>query len=373
MNMFAIPKKPDLTKVRSSERGFSLLEMMVAMTIFLIVIGSIYGLLQVGRVDGNRASRRADLMKNGRLAIHLIGKDVLNAGLGYNRSGALVPDDFISSTLSLPVDTNSDRDVLTGITGGNNIFSNILADSPEDKTDIIAFAYRDIEFNDSDLVGITDASAGSPSTTARIKTQKKAPANALSIEPYDLYLLESSTSQLAVMATGTDKKDQIDFATGSDDPLGINQKFNVTGENGSLLKKCTASITEDCTTYIDDKTSIYSVKRFYWVSYKLKSDGTLVRTVYGNNRDSDKTKQIREIPLASNIKDLQFRYVMSDGSVTDDPADWDTKKAVNFNLVRQVIVTIKAQTSEIDEQTKKPLVITLTSTFSTRNIEYDAG
>lgn len=370
--MRTTPPKPVSAK-RLTEQGFSLLELLVSMTIFLVVVGSIYGLLKVGRVDGSRASQRADLMKNARLAIHLIGKDVLNAGLGYNRVGAQVPDDFVSNTLKIPADTDTDRDILTGVIGGNNVFSNILADKPEDKTDLIAFAYRDMEFNDRDLIGITDVTSSSSSATTTVKTQKNAPNNAANVKAYDLYLLEASLTQLAVMATSTDAKQQISFATGNDDPLKINQPSNLTGENGSLLKKCTATIKDDCSTYVNDNTPVYSIKKFYWVSYRVKSDGTLVRTTYGNNRDAGKDEQIQEVPLASNVKDLQFKYVMSDGSVTDDPANWDNKKASNYNLVRQVIVTIKVQTSEIDEQTRKPQVITLNSIFSTRNIEYDAG
>lgn len=366
-------KKDRQPKNSLCESGFSLLELLVAMTIFLVVIGSIYGLLQVGRVDRNRASQRADVMKNARLAVHLIGKDVLNAGLGYNRSGAQVPDNFVADKLNFTPDADTERDVLTGITGGNDLFANILADNPGNKTDIIAFAYRDVKFNDSDLVGITDSSTGSQASTTRVTTQAAAPNNAAGIFPYDLYLLESSTSQLAVIATSTDKNTRIEFAAGAADPLGINQPYDGSGDFASLLRKCTAAITEECTTFIDNKTPIFSVKRFFWVSYRVKSDGTLVRTTYGNNRAGDETEQIQEVPLASNIKDLQFQYVMNDGSVTDDPANWDKKKPTNFNLVRQVIVTIKAQSSEIDLQTQKPVVITLKSTFSTRNIEYDAG
>lgn len=380
-----IQKKSDLNSDRLSEQGFTLLELMIAMVLFLVVTGSIYGLLRVGRTDANRASQRSDLMKNGRLALHLIGRDVLNAGLGYNRSGALVPDDFITTKLGLTPDDDTDRNTLTGITGGDNVFPNILADSLNDKTDVIAFAYRDLEFNpdpDPDiksryLIGIVNATNGGGATNARAITQTATAdspgADAKNAKKFDLYLLESGTSQLAVMATDTDNKGYIDFANA--DPLGINQPFNITGEGGSLLKSCTATITEDCTTYsADKKTTIYSLKRFFWVSYKVKSDGTLVRIVYGNNRDGLATEQIQETPLATNIKDLQFRYVMSDGSVTDNPAAWgDTPKAVNFNLVRQVLVTIKIQSDEVDEQTRKPLTLTLTGAFSTRNIEYDAG
>lgn len=362
-----------------SEQGFSLLEVMIAMILFLVVTGSIYGLLKVGRVDANRASQRSDLMKNGRLALHLIGRDVLNAGLGYNRSGALVPDDFVATKLGLAVDTDNERNILTGITGGDNIYPNILADSSNDKTDIIAFAYRDLEFNDRNLIGIVNATADGGATTARAITQtvtKDSPGvDAANAKKFDLYLLESATSQLAVIATNVDtNKKFIDFANA--DPLSINQPFNITGDGGSLLKTCTATITENCTKYsTDKKTTVYSLKRFFWISYKVKSDGTLVRTVYGNNRDGTNPEdQTQETPLATNIKDLQFRYVMADGSVTDNPASWgDSPKAVNFNLVRQVLVTIKVQSDEVDEQTRKPIVITLTGAFSTRNIEYDAG
>ena len=51
--------------------GFSLIEVIISMVIFLIVTTAIYGLLQVARVDRNRSSRRADILKNARVAVHL--------------------------------------------------------------------------------------------------------------------------------------------------------------------------------------------------------------------------------------------------------------------------------------------------------------
>jgi prepilin-type N-terminal cleavage/methylation domain-containing protein len=84
--------------IRNDQRGFSLLELMIAMVIFLIVTAAIYGLMQVGRIDRNRSSRRSDVMKNARVAIHLIGRDALNAGFGYHRRGAIAPDNFLSTT-----------------------------------------------------------------------------------------------------------------------------------------------------------------------------------------------------------------------------------------------------------------------------------
>ena len=84
--------------------------------------------------------------------------------------------------------------------------------------------------------------------------------------------------------------------------------------------------------------------------------------------------------MAYNVEDFQIRYVLEDGRVLDNPSvgtdglvgtlddDWQ-----GFNKIRQITITVKVQSSEIDEKSGKPETITFTSTFSTRNLEYDAG
>ncbi len=340
---------------RSTESGFSIVEMIVAMIVFMMIVGTIYGLLQVGLIDRNRSSRRSDVLKNARAAMHLISRDALNAGLSYNKSGAIVPDDFISTRLGIPADTNTERDVLTSVIGGNNLFFNILNPDTNARTDLLAFAYRDSDFNGGNVISLNNASGvtGLPQT---VRLQSAA-NEARNVKGYDLYLVESDSSQVAVMATGRPSLSAIDIAPG--DPLGINQPLNGTGTGVSLLQKCTALITENCTTYVA------SVKRFFWVSYKVRSDGTLTRTTFGNNSGAPAAEQIQEMPVAYNIENFQVTYVLEDGSTTENPAD--------FNFVRQVTVTITVQATERDEQLGEPESITLTGTFSTRNLEYDAG
>jgi prepilin-type N-terminal cleavage/methylation domain-containing protein len=354
----------------SAESGFSLVEMIVAMVIFMIIIGTIYGLLQIGLIDRNRASRRSDVLKNARAAMHLISRDALNAGLSYNKSGAIVPDDFISQRLGTPVDNDTERDVLTAVIGGNNLFFDILNPDTNARTDLIAFAYRDTDFNGGNVISLINAAtvSGAPST---VRLQS-APNEARNAKGFDLYLVESDSSQVAVMATGLPSSSAIDIAPG--DPLGINQPLGGTGTGGSLLQKCTATITENCTTYVA------SVKRFFWVAYKVKSDGTLVRMTFGNNTGSPASEQIQELPVAYNIEDFQVLYVLEDGSTTENPsagadgiAGTADDRPSDFNLVRQITVTIKVQATEADEQLGRPESITLNGTFSTRNLEYDAG
>jgi prepilin-type N-terminal cleavage/methylation domain-containing protein len=128
----------------AAQQGFSLLEMMVAVTIFLIVTGSVFGLLQIGRIDRNRSSRRSDMLKNARTAIHLMGRDVLNAGMSFHKTGAIVPDNFLSTRLGIPVDADTQRDILTSVISGNNLFTNALNPDTTVRTDMISFSYREM-------------------------------------------------------------------------------------------------------------------------------------------------------------------------------------------------------------------------------------
>ncbi len=349
--------------------GFTLVEMLIAMVTFLIVTASIYGLLMLGTVSRNRSSRKTDVLKNARAAIHLIGRDALNAGLSYHQSGAYVPDDFLSSTLNLPADADSDRDLLTSVIAGNNLFTNDLQTSPTVRTDLIAFAYRDMEFNNGAAIDLEQSLAGAAGDSMRLELRTSTTAN---INPHDLVLVEADSTQVAtIVSTVVDTKN-IDLNI--NDPLNINLPRSGSGPGANLLRKWTITITDNCTN------SISSLKRFYWVSYRVKQDGTLVRRLHGNNTGAPFDEQIQEQPLAYNVKDLQFTYVLNDGTVTEDPsagpdgiAGTSDDRPEDFNLIRQISFTIEVESTEIDEQTGKPEVIRLSATFSTRNLEYDQG
>lgn len=363
---------PIKTKSVSREAGFSLLELMIAMVIFLIVTASIYGLMQVGRVDRNRSSRRADVMKNARVALHLISRDVLNAGYGYHRRGAIVPDNFMANTFGVPADADNTRDMLTAVVAGNNLFTNNLSTTA--RTDIIGFAFKDDSFNTGLPIELQNVSApsGSPAVSRLQTKNTTGSSSALAARQYDLYLIESDTSQIAVMATGVPAANQIDAAPG--DPLGMNQALNGTGNAGSILRKCTSTADENCTTYLA------TAKKFNLVSYRVKDDGTLVRIVYGNNTGAASDQQRQELPLAYNVEDLQFTYVLENGVVTDNPSAGTDgvvgtadDEPEDFNLIRQINVIIRVQSTEFDEMTRRPVTITLEGTYSARNLEYDAG
>jgi len=362
---------------RKSEAGIGILEVLIAAVIFLIITGAIFGLLQVARVDRNRASRRSDTLKNARAAMHLIGRDTLNAGLSYHADGGFAPDDVLMNRLGLPQDNNTERDRMTAVIPGNNIFNNNLQTT---KTDEISFIYRDMDFNDAKTVSLVNvgpspANANVPRVTLASSSSQQC-GNAANPDPcakvWDLFLIESDNTQIPVMATAVPSATAVDFAPG--DPLGLNQSLSGSGASVSLLRKCTSVIVDNCTS------SVTVMKKFFWVSYSVNSEGTLVRTIFGNNTGAASTDQIRQQPLAYGIQDMQIRYVLSNGAVSDDPSlGVDGIKGTaddtpgDMNLVRQITITLKVQSTEVDDQRRVAETITVSSTFATRNIVSDAG
>ena len=64
------------------QSGFSLIELMVALTVTLVVTGAIYGLLSGGQSAFRREPELTDRQQNARVALNLIMRDIANAGSG---------------------------------------------------------------------------------------------------------------------------------------------------------------------------------------------------------------------------------------------------------------------------------------------------
>ena len=366
-------KEYGCTMKKKNQAGFSLLEMIVAISLFVIVTGSVYALLELGRSDRSRSSRRGDTQKNARVAMYLLGRDVMNAGLGYHKTGGLVPDDFLTARLGVPTEVGSTRDTLTSVSCGNNVFTNREL-ATNQKTDAIAFIYRDLDYNNGKTIVVTDEVGTGSATQVVLQTNA---TDFASVNNNDLFLAETKTSQIVGIVTSKDAATNR-IIVDSIDNLGLNQARNLNDGNGnyigSLLRKCTSLSDTNCTTY----TGGIVLKKIEMVSYQISSNGTFIRSVYGNNKDLAASDQIQQRAIAYGVKDFQIRYQLIDGTIVDDPVvgvDGIRGTAddiqTNMNNVRYVSVVLTVSSTEVDEKTGVAEEITLNSSFSLRNMGYD--
>ena len=427
MKKALFPKKD----LRTSERGVTAIELMIAMAIFLIVMGAVYGLLRIGNMSRSTINSRTENIKNVRMAIDTIGREAVNAGLGYNRVGGSVPDDFTYYNFGMPPDPDNDTDLLTAISTGVNISQTTVAGVTQ-MNDVVAFAFRDFQFNDGFPIVITDATQSNGKLI--LKTPDGACANC---RPFDLFLIETGEGkQAVVLSTDIVNNNQI-VLDGAQDALGIDfgqvgkgkggkdilgdaqekladaqkeladaqqnlieaqkkgdakkiaeaqqkileaqQKVTnaqqqlaaalaSTGGSGSTVKKCVSGINTDCINY---GSTTVTAKKIYLVSYSVSEDGTLYRTTYGNNTGATAAEQIVRQPIAQGVRSFKLQYLLSDGTVTSDPSVASTQKERCNDIVQIEVTVVVDSLTDKGGGVMSSDPITLTSTFSTRNLKYD--
>lgn len=349
---------------RAGEAGVTILEVLVAMTIFLGVTASIWGLMQVGLQSRNTINETVSLTKSVRLGLNLVGRETANAGLGYPAAATVVvPDNRITNLLGIPPDVDATRDTVPPIITGNNITLNTFNLTAGVRTDQVTFLYKDTDFNLLGAVGPPDRRVSQPlnifgPTPATGFTQiiplsgsnAQAAAN-------DLYLISGATGNRLGLATSLVDADKIRFSNG--DVLGL----NLAGSGDS----------------IDGVSTPAAIQKVTMVTFFVTADGTLTRRRYVNVPPVVPAVGWIDEPLVYGVENFQIQYVMNNGALMDDPtagpdgipgtAD-DT--LANLSLIRQVRYTVSVRSVEAD-QNNRYYRETMTSTFSTKNLGYDAS
>lgn len=342
----------------TGERGFSLLELLVAMVIFMIVTGSIWGVLRVAQQSRSVLNQQVQLAKNVRLGLNLLGRDTYNAGFGYPlKSTVILPDNRISATIGIPNDFDTSRDTVPPIISGNNITLNTYNTAANIRTDQVTFLFKDSAFN---MVG---SGASAVSLALKIDTASTTGGGIVELTPEsgnaacrinDIYLLTGVTGSTLGVSTGLNGTNSVQFSTF--DSLGFNQ----TGLLG-VLNDITAA-------------SMYRVKM---VTYFVTADGTLTRREFANVPPVVPAVAYVDEPLVYGVENFQIQYVMDNGTLSDNPSagpdgivgNADDTQA-NLAAVRQVRFTVSVRSTELNSA-GQPYRETMTSTFGTRNLGYD--
>lgn len=345
-------QKENRKLARIGERGFSVLEIIVAMVLFLGVTGSIWGLMQVGIRARTTTNESVQLTKTVRVGLNLIGRDTYNAGLGYpSSSSVVVADNKITNLLGIPPDANTALDNVPPIISGNDITLNTFNPTPNVRTDQVTFLTRDMSFNLIGDPGPPDRRIPQPLTTdipvapsaAFVELRATTGSNAV-CAVNDLYLVTGNDGNARLgVVTSLPGSDRIRFTEG--DRLLLN--------NGTTADSIQGIVGPNP-----------SLQKITMVTYHVTADGTLTRRQYNNAPPSGWVDE----PLVYGVENFQIQYVMNDGSLSDSP----TVTQANLALIRQIRFTISVRSVE-NGPNNQPYRETMTATFSTRNMGYEAG
>jgi len=338
------------------EAGFTTLEMLVAMTLFAIVIGAVYGLLEVGRSARFNAMESNEAAQDVRVGLNTMAKDVLNAGVDYPNAGSVMPNGWLTTNLLITPDANTRGDNLTPVLPGyqlNTLVNSSVSPSVTTRTDQVTFVSTDSFFNSGVPLTVT-AMNNSTGRMTLINPQVNTVCNI-----GDLLFVNSSNScgqcanGVVCMVTGkvTGSRANDTIVTGSD-PMSINDL--TSGSSGNMLGVGTPAGAERITmvTYhvVDDGTG--------------QGTGTLMRTVWGGNNGSAAIRATDQ-PLAFDVTAMTIQYYLQNRTITSNPIDAD------FGNIRQLTVNITVKSPRRDPKTNQNYIDTLSSTFNTRNLGYE--
>ncbi|MFN0141161.1 MAG: type II secretion system protein J [Pyrinomonadaceae bacterium] len=344
------------------EEGFSILELLAATTIFIVISGSIWGLLEVARGSRSVVSQQTQLAKNVRTSLNLIGRDTYNAGYGYPlKNSVTAPDNSISTLLGLPNDGDASRDLVPPIISGNNVRVNNYNTTPNTFTDQVTFLSKDNTFNPqppgpnnvSTPIGINAATTTGTGIDEIIPLSGSNAACRVN----DLYLVTGANGSTLGVSTGLSGTNIVQFANA--DVLGL----NLTGIAGSLR-----NVTLPAT-----------MQRVSMITYFVTTDGVLTRRRYINTPPVVPAAGFVDEPLVYDVENFQIRYVMENGALSDNPSagpdgipgNADDVQA-NLEAIRQIRFTVSVRSRDLNAA-GQPYRETMTVTYSTRNLGYDAS
>ncbi|MEQ1606701.1 MAG: prepilin-type N-terminal cleavage/methylation domain-containing protein [Pyrinomonadaceae bacterium] len=339
----------------NTESGFSLLELLVSMVIFLVVTGAIWGLLRTAQQSRSTVTEEVQLAKNVRIALNLISRDAFNAGFGYPAASTVVlPDNRISTALGVPNDFDTSRDTVPPVIAGNNVTLSTFATTANTRTDQVTFLYKDNTFNV--VSGVSQPLNINAATTTAGGIDEIVPISGSnsSCRVNDVYIVIGNTGATLGLSTALSGTNKIQFSNG--DLLGFNQ----TGASGPL-----SSITVPA-----------SIQRVRMVTYFVTPDGILTRREYGNITPA---VAFVDEPLVYNVENFQIQYVMDSGAISDNPsagpdgiAGTADDAQSNLAAVRQIRFTVNVRSVEKNSM-GQPYRESMTTTVSTRNLGYDAS
>lgn len=302
-----------------TDAGFSLVELLVAMTITLIISGAIYGLLAGGQSAFRREPELTDRQQNARIAMSVIMRDIANVGGG------------------MPPFTQTFRQGLNGPTGAPLSADNVATDEIEMLTNTGARENEPV--------------CNSATNNTGLRLMRSADATSIPNNTVALFFMTDGTwtirniNSIADNVTGAATANCLNVAPGHAAP-NVATAGDPTGLNTST-SLCEASPSGLGTNLNTTTCSIAEVSFGTVVRYRIRNDAAGVPVLQRFSSD-DSTAFTGGVPVgfqtvARGIEDLQIQYTQ-----VGTPTTWvDAAPAVTngdyTKLINQVRVTLVAR------------------------------
>lgn len=329
--------------------GFSLLELLVVMSIMLIITTATMTLMRDSMKVTNVTFELSDAQENLRIAHEYINRDLLSAGEGLTGIGTFqINAGFIANYLT----TNSapgfamiasDNNVASGRTvlGTNPVVTVRSTPNLTDRLTVLALD-PSATYLPLSLTGSNGAIAMSNGNLkATITLSATAYANATVGE---IYCITSGSKMTLAAVTAKIGSNKVEFTNG--DALGLNDgSIGVVTNNG---------------------VNASSLMRMKVIHYFVGSDGLLIRRVFGIPG-----KAYNDDVIAEHVVDLQFNYITNEDTVTGVQKQPTAQLTTGTQqvAVRQVDTTITTETVHPINKGQRQQ-ISMTATTGIRNMAF---
>lgn len=348
-------KHPDY---KTCQQGFSLLELIVAVTVMIVVTGAIFALMRDSVKSSKASLELSDGQQSSRTGQEFINRDLMNTGDGLESiSDILVPQAFVTNYLTLnPItDTSPSPGIikLGLITSDDNVPANtgVLGTTPlvSVRANPVLSDRISILQMDRNFVSITLAAGTINPIDGSVAVD---PADVDQFAVGEIYFISSAAGSM--FGTVTDRvrvgtpNPALVFAAG--DTLGLNSVGT-----GSQLDVITAGATLPA-----------SLCRMKIIHYYVNSDGLLMRRVFGTRNAG-----FIDSVIAEHVVSLQFRYFINKRDVGGNiiqPVGQLTTSEQQMET-RQVETTVTVETPHTLQNGQRQQM-TMTTSTSVRNMQF---
>lgn len=348
------------TIIRHNQAGFSLIEMMIAVTVMVLVTSAVVSLMRSSMIISTANYELTDAQQSLRTAQEYINRDLMNAGDGLKTvSNIYVPSGFVSNYITLtPI---VDTDMPAGV-----INLGILT-------------------SDNQVPAGTAVVGASPSTTILSSPNLTDRQTILEIDPQFIPIAPSAVNGAGTIVTLPAGTDMTQFTVNEIYYLSsaIGGTFGTITAKNTGTRQLTFSPADAYGLNLSGAANLIklistngtlptSLQRMRLIHYYVNASKFLTRRVFGAKCSPSTTcAGFRESIIAEHVLNVQFNYSLdmtdSSGNVVQ-PTGTLATKSDRIN-VRQVEVTVTVETPHVLQSGSRSQLAMSTST-SVRNMQF---